>query len=281
MTHPIEINPRITSSPIDAGALAYADNPHPRCPVALLLDCSQSMEGEPVAEMNTALRQFLGELREDPVAAMSVEPGVITFGETVSALRPFGPPGGTLHTPEIKAAGRTPMGAALRLALCKSARLPVLPGSRIARYAPWIVLMTDGQPNDDWRGAAADALALSKAGRLVLIGVALGEHADMTTLREIVGGTLGRSVCAGCVSGTSSAGCPTACTRSPTLRWSDGSRCQTRLTMTGSYETWRCASCQVRGTDTRRGIPCQDAAAAWLPPASRALVRRMAGAAHP
>ncbi len=188
MTPTIEINPRITGSPIDAGALAYADNPHPRCPVALLLDCSQSMEGEPVAELNAALRQFLDELGGDPVAAMSVEPGVITFGETVSALRPFGPPGGTLPPPEIKAAGRTPMGAALRLALSEiSARRRFYRGHGLPAYAPWIVLMTDGQPNDDWRGVAAEALSLSKAGRLVLIGVALGGHADMTTLREIVG----------------------------------------------------------------------------------------------
>jgi len=192
MTPPIEINPRITSRPIDAGALSYADNPHPRCPVALLLDCSQSMEGEPVAELNTALRQFLNELGEDPVAAMSVEPGVITFGESVHALRPFGPPGDPMRQPPLQAAGRTPMGAALRMALSEiRARRRFYREHGLPAYAPWIVLMTDGQPNDDWRGVAAEALALSKAGRLVLIGVALGEHADMTTLREIVGGDPG------------------------------------------------------------------------------------------
>jgi len=185
---PIEISPHINSRPIDTGELTYADNPQPRCPVALLLDCSASMDGEPLAELNRALRQFCGELGEDPVAAQSVELGIITFGGTVEALRRFGPLGESLPPPELKASGRTPLGAALRMALAEiRERRAFYKRQGLSAYQPWIVIMTDGQPNDEWHGAADDALAMSKAGRLVIVGVGVGGSADMVTLRRITG----------------------------------------------------------------------------------------------
>jgi uncharacterized protein YegL len=40
------------------------------CPVILLLDCSQSMEGEPICQLNNALHRFCDERVEDRAAAL-------------------------------------------------------------------------------------------------------------------------------------------------------------------------------------------------------------------
>ena len=184
----IEIDPGIRSSPIATDALTYADNPRPRCPVALLLDCSGSMQGPSIAELNQALRQFCDELGADIVATASVELAVITFGGSVRLMRQFSALSGIHPLPELSADGNTPMGEALRLALAEvSERRAFYRCHGLPAYQPWLVLMTDGQPNDEWHQAATAALALVKERRLVMLGVAIGPHADMATLRQIVG----------------------------------------------------------------------------------------------
>lgn len=40
-------------------------NPAPRCPVVLLLDASGSMSGQPINELNAAVRQFIRETKAD------------------------------------------------------------------------------------------------------------------------------------------------------------------------------------------------------------------------
>ena len=186
--NPITIHANLKTTPISTDTLTYADNPQPRCPVVLLLDCSGSMEGEPIHELNRALRQFHDELVEDPVASQSVEVCIISFGDSVKTQRRFGPLGQPGAIPELTASGRTPLGTALRTALAEiRERRNFYRQHGLPAYQPWIVIMTDGQPNDEWREAAAEALAMSKAGRLVLLGVGVGPHVDMNTLRDIVG----------------------------------------------------------------------------------------------
>jgi len=55
-----------------------------------------------------------------------------------------------------------------------------------AAYKPWIVLMTDGQPNDNWQDPASQARLQSDQGRLQFCGVGIGDEVDMETLRYIL-----------------------------------------------------------------------------------------------
>lgn len=182
-----EINTLI-ASPINPDSLTYADNPQPRCPVILLLDCSSSMEGPPIIELNRALQSFYDEVREDPVAVRSVELSIITFGQTVDVRRRFSPLTDGAQAMELVATGRTPLGAALRQALADlGERRSFYRQHGLPAYQPWIVLLSDGQPNDEWRQPAEEALALCKAGQLTFIGVGIGPHVDLETLRQIVG----------------------------------------------------------------------------------------------
>jgi hypothetical protein len=65
----------------------FADNPEPRCPCALLLDTSGSMRGQPVSELNQAIRTFKDELMGDEMAANRLEVAIIGFRSIADSNR--------------------------------------------------------------------------------------------------------------------------------------------------------------------------------------------------
>lgn len=169
--------------------LRYADNPQPRCPVCLLLDSSTSMSGQPIALLEEAVGQFYTEIANDPVASLSVEIAVVTFGDKVRLIRGFGPVERAVERGPVwlQASGNTPMGAAIDLGLNKiGERRAYYKQQGIAAYRPWMVLMTDGQPNDNWQGPAARARALAERGRMLFLGVGIGDNTDWETLAAIL-----------------------------------------------------------------------------------------------
>ena len=189
MHTPIEIEATIVSRPINTLALTFADNPQPRCPVVLLLDCSSSMAGAPITELETAVCEFYREMARDPIASMSVEICVIGFGAGVNKLRGFEPVADTLSKPlpHLIPSGNTPMGAALKLAINElKERRVFYKRQGLSAYKPWIVMLTDGQPNDNWQEPAAIAHRMATRGQLTFLAVGIGSCVDMETLKRIV-----------------------------------------------------------------------------------------------
>lgn len=127
-----------------------AENPEPRCPCLLLLDTSASMSGAPIAELNEALRVFKNELTADSMTAKRVEVAIVTFGpvEMVSdfiAAHRFNPP-------VLQAKGDTPLARAIEVGIeILKNRKQHLRENGIDLYRPWIFLITDGEPTDDWQ----------------------------------------------------------------------------------------------------------------------------------
>ena len=163
-------------------------NPAPRCPVILLLDTSGSMSGQPLKELQAGLEQFLRETSDDETASMSVELEVITFGGNAEIAADFAPVCDIADMPPLLTAnGSTPLGEALSLADAElKARRRLYKQKGIASYKPWIVLMTDGCPNDDYANAAASMKRLGNEGKLQYIGIGIGDEADFETLRDIL-----------------------------------------------------------------------------------------------
>ena len=163
-------------------------NPAPRCPVILLLDTSGSMSGQPLRELQSGLDQFLRETSDDETASMSVELEVITFGGAADIAADFAPVCDIADMPPLLTAnGSTPLGEALRLADSElKARRRLYKQKGIASYKPWIVLMTDGCPNDDYESAAVSMKRMGEEGKLQYIGIGIGEDADFDTLRNIL-----------------------------------------------------------------------------------------------
>ena len=139
---------------IPFGTSDFAENPEPRCPCVLLLDVSGSMQGEPIRELNEGLAVYRDELAADGLASKRVEVAVVTFGGQVNVVTDF-VTADHFHAPTLTATGDTPMGAAIHQALdMVQARKATYRSNGIAFYRPWVFLITDGGPTDEWKSAA-------------------------------------------------------------------------------------------------------------------------------
>lgn len=164
-------------------------NPAPRCPVVLLLDTSSSMDGTPIDELNKGLKQFLRETSADEAASRSVELEIITFNDDANVAMPFTAIGDVAQELDpLVANGWTAMGAGIRMALRDlKARRKKYRDNGISSYRPWVVLMTDGGPNDDnWEQAAEEMKVLGERGKIQYIGIEIGDEADHDTMLQIL-----------------------------------------------------------------------------------------------
>ncbi|ADY26619.1 von Willebrand factor type A [Deinococcus proteolyticus MRP] len=161
----------------------FAENPEPRCPVLLLLDNSYSMSGAKIDALNRALVDFKDELSSDPLAAARCEVAIVSFGpvrvvQEFTAAHNFIPP-------HLEAEQNTPLGEAVirGLELLKNRKETIRQGG-VGLYRPWVFLITDGAPTDDWHQAAAEIKRgeASKAFAFFSVGV---DDADMHMLSQL------------------------------------------------------------------------------------------------
>ena len=99
-----------------------------RLPVYLLLDCSGSMQGDPIIAVNEGLWMIYQQLIGDPQALETVHISVIEFADHADQY-PMTPID-QFQPPALNAAGPTSMGAALRL-LIQSIEQDLIPNTAI------------------------------------------------------------------------------------------------------------------------------------------------------
>lgn len=161
----------------------FADNPEPRCPCVLLLDTSGSMSGNRIEQLNAGLQSFKDSLVEDNLAMLRVEIAIITFGP-VSLMQDF-VTADQFFPPHLSASGVTPMGGAIHLALDKiEERKQTYKQNGIARFRPWVFLITDGGPTDEWQSAAKRVKEAEENKKVAFFAVGV-EEADMNILNQI------------------------------------------------------------------------------------------------
>jgi uncharacterized protein YegL len=139
---------------VDFSVAEFADNPEPRCPCVLLLDNSWSMNGQPIAELNQGLATFKEELLADSLAAKRVEIAIVSFGP-VRVVNEF-QTAEHFNPPHLTAEKDTPMGQAIVRGLeLLDQRKALYREHGIPFFRPWVFLITDGSPTDDWKTAAS------------------------------------------------------------------------------------------------------------------------------
>jgi uncharacterized protein YegL len=135
-------------------ASEFAENPEPRVPCVLLLDVSGSMSGQPIAELNEGLVTLKDTLAADTLASKRAEIAIVTFGGKVNIAQEF-VTAEHFQPPQLAASGDTPMGGAVTTGLGMiSARKHAYRTNGVSFYRPWVFLITDGGPTDEWQSAA-------------------------------------------------------------------------------------------------------------------------------
>jgi uncharacterized protein YegL len=162
----------------------FADNPEPRCPVVLLLDTSGSMLGDPISQLNAGIAAFKKETEQDTTASLRVEVAIITFDSSAQLIQDFVTVD-NFSPPTLNATGTTSMGQGIKMALSKvESRKAEYKNGGIQYYQPWIFMITDGVPTDDWQSSAEQVKQADAERKISFFAVGV-KGADMNVLSQI------------------------------------------------------------------------------------------------
>ncbi|OED47530.1 tellurite resistance protein TerY [Endozoicomonas sp. (ex Bugula neritina AB1)] len=152
-------------------------------PVIILADTSGSMSiNGKIDAMNQALKDLIDTLGSENRLHAEIQLSIVTFGgdKAVEHL-PLEPAHQIKEFPPMEAIGRTPMGDAFSMAQAlveDNERIP----SRA--YRPFIILISDGYPTDNWQSAFDNLCKSERAQKGTRLAMAIGDDADMKMLED-------------------------------------------------------------------------------------------------
>ena len=166
--------------------VALVDNTEQRTPLVLVLDCSGSMAGAPIAQLNAGLKLLEEELKADAIASKRVRLLLVEIGGMDEA-RLVGDWQDAMDfvAPVLEANGTTPTGQAVDLALDRiEDQKQQFRAAGVAYTRPWLFLMSDGQPTDAWQQAADRCRQAEAANKVAVFPLAVGAGANPATRGE-------------------------------------------------------------------------------------------------
>jgi len=165
--------------------VSLVDNSEQRTPLVLVLDCSGSMGGAPIEQLNAGLKLLEKQLKDDVIAAKRVRVLVIEYGgmDSASVIGDWCD-AMDFTAPKLSANGTTPTGAAVDLALQEiedeKARFR---NAGVAYTRPWLFLMSDGQPTDAWEASAERCRDSEAQNRVAVFPIGVGD-AEVAVLAQ-------------------------------------------------------------------------------------------------
>ena len=150
-----------------------------------ICDCSGSMQAEgKIQSLNNAIKEAIPHMQkaadENPNAQVFVR--AVRFSDGAQWHVGLPTPVADFRWTDLNANGMTDMGKAITMV---AEQLQIPPMSERA-LPPILVLVSDGQPTDDYTGAVQALLQLPWGKRAVRIAVGIGEDADQDALRRFI-----------------------------------------------------------------------------------------------
>ena len=164
------------------------DIPTSKCQMILffLIDTSGSMAGSKIGTINTVMEETIPEIRtvggadtEIKVAAMKFDSEVCWMYDEPISVESF-------QWTHMSANGMTYLGDACRELNSKLSRA-VWMGAPSLSYAPAIILMSDGAPNDDWENGIALLRKNKWFKHALKFAIAIGDDCDKSVLTMFTG----------------------------------------------------------------------------------------------
>ena len=150
-----------------------------------IVDCSGSMQGKKIESLNLAIKESIKPMQdvadENPNAEVLVRVIKFSDGAQWHVSQPT-----EVHNfkwTDLNADGVTDMGKALTM-LADALKLENMPQRGLP---PVLVLVSDGQPTDDFNGGLKAVMEQPWGTKAVRIGVAIGEDADLDVLQKFIG----------------------------------------------------------------------------------------------
>jgi uncharacterized protein YegL len=150
-----------------------------------IADCSGSMDGEKIQTLNYAIRQTIPDMRKEadnnPNAQIMAR--AVKFSDGAAWHMPTATSIDAFNWIDLQAGGVTSMGMALELVAGELKQFP----SETKRLPPVLVLLTDGQPTDDYKKGLDDLMGTPWGKKAVRIAIAIGKDADLSVLEQFTG----------------------------------------------------------------------------------------------
>lgn len=155
-----------------------------RLPIFFVLDCSESMAGEPIYQMQKGIDAIVTSLRSDPHALETVHISILAFAGIARMISPLIDIM-SFYPPQLPLGSGTNLTAALNTLMSEIDRqVKKSTADQKGDWKPIVYLVTDGKPTDDptqtitkWKKECA-----SKANMIV---IGMGPDADLAQLKQL------------------------------------------------------------------------------------------------
>src|ERR1700730_7669502 len=150
-----------------------------------ILDTSSSMHGSKIQSLNFAIKEAIKPMQQtaadNPNAQVLVRAVTFSTGARWHLTTPT--PVANFQWTDVTASGVTDMGKALRL-VAEQLKIPPMSDRALP---PVLVLISDGQPTDDFGTGLKELMAQPWAKRAVRLAIAVGHDADKGVLSKFIG----------------------------------------------------------------------------------------------
>ena len=161
--------------------MEFTAQPKRVLPLILLTDTSSSMR-EWMGELNTAIRDMLGTLKEQESLKAEIHISFITFGNGGANLHTALTPVSNIEFNDFTEGGMTPLGGALRIAKDMVENREIIPSKS---YAPIILLLSDGAPNDNgWENEMYRFINDGRSKKCMRMSLGIGRDYDYDVLKS-------------------------------------------------------------------------------------------------